>query len=157
MALRDIIQGLVVGLLIERPASRRTFDELSSQLESSKAKLNERLANVNDTSANRTLLRHIIGIERWGQRRLRVALGETPVLDEYDDYQPSADLSWADLRNALSTTRQETVTLARQLGASSVDSSLKVRHNDFGPLSLRGWLRYLNTHANIESQRFKKG
>lgn len=30
-----------------------------------------------------------------------------------------------------------------------------VDHNDFGPLSNRGWLAYINSHAGRESTRIK--
>jgi len=42
----------------------------------------------------------VIGIERWGQRRLRMLLGEPPVSDEYDSYRPGEDLSMPALRDA---------------------------------------------------------
>ena len=28
-----------------------------------------------------------------------------------------------------------------------------VRHNDYGPLTVRGWLRYLDIHASMESKK----
>lgn len=86
---------------------------------------------------------------------MQVGLGEPVLHDEYDAYRPRTDLSMEQLRAALVETRMETVRLARELGARAVEATGTVAHNQFGELSLRGWLRYLDTHANLESQRLK--
>ncbi|MCJ7624103.1 MAG: hypothetical protein MUO76_11415 [Anaerolineaceae bacterium] len=93
---------------------------------------------------------HIIGIERWGQRRLRVALGEPFELDEYDEYQPSEDLGWEELIDTFHNARRETAALAKAMGERG-DAHIYIRHNQFGDLSVRSWFRYLDMHANIES------
>jgi hypothetical protein len=153
VSLRDSFFGLAVAFFFERPARNHTLEELAAKLEQSGTQVATRFASAPETSANRKQMRHIVGIERWGQRRLRVALGEPPLSDEYDDYQPATDSRWEDLRTLFATTRQETVALARKLASNGVDGADKVAHNQFGALSLRGWLHYLNVHANLESKR----
>jgi hypothetical protein len=140
---------------IERPANKRTVAELISRLERSSGPIIERATTVTDTPANRKQLRHIIGIERWGQRRLRAFLGEPPPHDEYDGYQPADSLTLAELTSAFQQTRQETLALARQAEAAGVPPTAKVAHNAAGDFSLRAWLGYLNSHAEMESKRLK--
>ncbi len=112
--------------------------------------MTERYAHAGDSPTNRKQLRHIIGIERWAARRLSVALGQPAVSDEYDGYQPDAAASWADLQADFSATRAESVRLAEQLVAQGRGGE-KVRHNQFGPLSVGAWVYYMRTHAARES------
>ncbi|MCU0493277.1 MAG: DinB family protein [Chloroflexaceae bacterium] len=142
-------------LFIERPAARQSLETLTQALEQGGSDLERRVANARDDDENRIQLRHIIGIERWGQRRLRVALGAPFVQDEYDNYRPQEATPWVELREELRRTRRETVAIARTLDQVGVRPDTTVPHNDFGELSLRGWLRYLNTHAELESRRLK--
>ncbi len=155
MAMKDTLTSLVAGLVIERPAKRQSMTDLTNALEASGREIDGRLQSFRESPANGKQLRHIIGIERWGQRRLRVALGEPPLLDEHDEYQPDADLSWDDLPGAFRTTRAETITLARTLAAHEPDSLPKVRHNQLGPLSIPAWVQYLKSHARRESMWLK--
>lgn len=156
MTIRTTILRLVAGLMFERPARKQSLPEIIVSLEKSGAALQQNFAAVPDKPENRELLRHIIGIERWGQRRLRVALGAEPVRDEYDGYCPAEGLDMATLRGELQSTRRETVAIAHafESGLNRLDTI--VFHNDFGDLSVRGWLRYLEGHANIEAKRAKK-
>ena len=153
MGFQDRLTAIVVGLFFERPARKRTLSELTRDLDTSGQKVTTRISAFRETLPNRIQLMHIVGIERWGQRRLRVALGEPPLLDEYDDYRPNSSLTWEELRTSFRETRQETIQVAQTLIDQNVDGATLVRHNQFGPLSIRGWLRYLNVHANIESRR----
>lgn len=153
MGFQDRLTAVVVGLFFERPARKRSLSELAHDLDASGQKITARIGAFRETLPNRIQLMHIIGIERWGQRRLQVALGETPLLDEYDDYRPDSSLTWDELRTSFGETRRETLQLAHTLIDQDVDGATLVRHNQFGPLSIRGWLRYLNVHANIESRR----
>ena len=140
----------------EYAAGRRTFGELCTQLETSGQALLARAAQgAADDDANRRQLRHVIGIERWGQRRLRTFLGEPTVTDEYDGYCPPATLTLADLAGEFRTTRQDTVAIGRRLEATDPLAIDKVVHNDFGPLSAKAWLHYLELHARLEGWRLK--
>ena len=153
MGLAQQITTLIGSLMIELPAKRQPIAELVRALETEGDRLNVRLQSINDSTNNVQQLRHIIGIERWGQRRLRVALGETPLADEYDAYQPAADTPWPALREEFAATRNQTIDLARQLAAQG--ATTLVRHNMFGPISIKGWLYYLKTHAKRESMRLR--
>ncbi|MGL4650942.1 MAG: DinB family protein, partial [Caldilineaceae bacterium] len=99
--------------------------------------------------------RHVIGIERWAQSRLRVLLGEPLRQDECDGYMPEASLGVAQLREVMRSTRSETVALARSLAAADVSLEATVPHNDFGPLTARGWLAYVNDHGTREAMRIR--
>lgn len=113
------------------------------------------LANKADTPQNRQQLRHIIGIERWGQRRLQTMLDAPPIQDEYDSYQPAESLDLAALRDAFKSTRAETLALARAIEQKGVAQTAKANHNMMGDISLNTWLRYLISHANFESRSVK--
>ncbi len=155
MSLYESLRDVIVRLAVERPAMRRSIDEWAEALAASGAKLKARMTASADTSANRRQLRHIIGLERWGQRRMRVALGEPFINDEMDGYQPPVDLSLSELIDVFLNTRDETVQLARRCAADPRAASALVKHNQLGPLSIRGWLRYLDLHASLEARRLR--
>ncbi|MCX6049850.1 MAG: DinB family protein [Chloroflexi bacterium] len=143
------------SLLWERPARKTTITELITKLEQSGQAIATRAETAADTPANRELLRHISGIERWGQRRLRVFLGKAFIQDEYDSYQPAASLNLPQQREFFQKTRQATIELARQLATAKLNETATVRHNFFGPMSARAWLTYLAGHANREGKGLK--
>ncbi|MCX7792267.1 MAG: hypothetical protein N2378_16660 [Chloroflexaceae bacterium] len=143
------------NLFLERPARKRDYAYFAGRLEASGKELEARFAAAADSPENRRQLRHIVGLERWGQRRLRTALGEPPVQDEMDEYAPPRGQSLLDLRAAFTATRRETVVLVRQLEARGVPPDWIIPHNEFGPLTLRAWLRYLDLHASLEGKRIK--
>jgi len=143
-------------LIIERPVQKLTIPELASQLEQSGNHLIEHLSSCQDTLPNRRQLCHLIGIERWSQRRLRVALGEPFLSEEYDHYRPSNERSWDELKTEWITTRQATISLTKDLiSHSSITPGIKILHNQYGPLSINAWLRYIDTHASSEAKRIK--
>ena len=142
-------------LLFERPVRKLTIYELVDQLDQSGKQIAEHVYAFPDTPTNRHRLCHIIGIERWGQRRLRVALGEPFLSEEYDHYCPSSERSWDELKDEWGTTREATITLARDLTQANLAPDLKVSHNQYGPLSIKGWLRYLDVHASSERKQIK--
>lgn len=135
--------GRILRPILERQAKGRTPESFRSSLEYSGSEVAERLAQAPDTPHNREITNHIVGIERWGTQRLRVALGEPLVLDSYRGYRLPEDSDIAALRHAFAETRGDTRVLVSELG--SVDPTLKtmVRHNDLGELSVGGWLAYL--------------
>lgn len=155
MGVRQRLFGLAGTLFFERPATKLTLDELGARLGAGGEEVARRAAAAGDSPANRDRLAHIVGIERWGQRRLRTLLGEPPVRDEHDGYRPGADLAWDDLRAAFREAREQTRALAVALGRAGVPRGRTVPHNDFGPLSAGGWLLYLNGHATRESMRLR--
>jgi hypothetical protein len=140
---------------VKRPARKLSLGELATSLEEAGKDLEFRYGAATDTPANREKVRHVVGIERWGQRRLEVLLGKETVDDESDAYLPSASASWRDLKLAFANTRRRTVELTRQLDKANVGDDRRVRHNNQGDLTAREWLYYLRLHANFESRRVK--
>ncbi len=153
MAIADLLMKPIVNLMVERPGRKLPLAAWSQKLAESGEAINRRVADKETPQAAATL-RHITGIERWGQRRLQVALGEPFVQDEYDNYQPPA-ADPATLREEFRTTRQATVALAQKLAAAGISDQVTIRHNQFGPVTVRGWLSYLHTHADWESKRIR--
>lgn len=147
------VQHWMAFLLIELPARRIGMDHLIERLEKSIGLLDRRILAASRRPRNQDILAHMIGIERWGQRHLRIALGESQHLEEYDAFRPSGK-AWNELYDALRSSRQSTVRLSKSLRMAGVDPATPIPHNQFGEISLIGWLYYLNLHANIESLRF---
>ncbi len=143
--------------IAERRARGKALERLAAELEASARTMDAKLAAAGDTPGNREAIAHWVGIERWGQRRLRVALGEPFVEDGYHAYRPDRDDGVVALRRAFATTRAETLALARRLREAGVDPSTTVRHNDLGELSVGGWLAYLVQHPEQESRGRLRG
>lgn len=146
------LKPLIVQNLIERPVAERTFDELAAELEASGADLEARFARASSSAANAEQLRHIIGIERWGQRRLKVAFGEPLDPGGYRPFRPADDRSWDALLADFRETRAATVELVRSL---DVGWDLPIPHDSLGDLSVRGWVQYLRLHAALEGFRIR--
>ena len=142
-------------IALELPARRKTLPDLADQLQTSGVAIEIKLETRANNENNRRLLNHIIGIERWGQSRLRVALGAPFVADEYNGYRPARETGWAELRRMFGETRAQTLEIAQELAAAGLDDA-RVLHNQWGELSPRAWLRYLNMHANMESDKLQK-
>lgn len=133
----------------------KSLADLIQQAEESGQTIVEYLADKPDTPKNRQQMRHVIGIERWGQRRLKTILSEPPIQDEYDGYQPSESLDLAGLRNEFQITRADTLAIARGIEQKGVAETARANHNGMGDVSLKIWLRYLTMHANFESKSVK--
>jgi hypothetical protein len=155
MTWRDRIIQLAVPWFIEGPGRRKGFVGVRADLSTTAQSVAERIGWAQPTPASVRKAQHIIGIERWGQRRLEVALGKPLQMDEHHGYKPQGqDLSPADLQKEFEDTRRRTLELVGQLEAKNY--SEKIPHNGMGPLSVLGWLSYLNTHAEFESRRLKR-
>lgn len=149
MGLKDRIYQWAGQRFIERPASRMSVVDLAAALSASGDEVRGRLAKVGASPRNVARLRHIIGIERWGQRRLRTFLGEPPVTDGHHPYKPT-ETEWGALLTEFASARADTVALAAEL--TTADPRATVPHNQYGPFTARGWLRYLNGHARMEAK-----
>lgn len=147
----SFIKNKIVGFLIERPGSQQDLAGWQQTLQTSGQTLVADFAAKADSENNRRVLSHIIGIERWGQRRLQVALGAAPMADEYDSYRPARECTWAEMQQDFAETRQETAVLLTKI----TDPTIKIRHNDLGDLTVLGWLQYLNMHANMEAKKLR--
>jgi hypothetical protein len=141
----------ILRSVIEWPARNKSLADLGHQLDKTGVSIAQRFRQGADNERNRERIAHITGIERWGQRRLRVALGEPLVMDEYDGYRPDKALGVPQLAEAFAQTRAETLDLIRRLRAAAIPPTRTVPHNQFGDLSLRAWLAYLENHAWRES------
>jgi hypothetical protein len=153
MGFQRIMLRSVKHFAFERPASKRSWSTLIDDLASGGATVEQRVAAASDTPRNRKQLGHVITIERWGHQRLRSALGQPLVLDESDQYAPSPNLTKAGLLKEWVLARRATMQLAGE--QQSLPESTTIVHNQFGSLSLRGWIRYLTSHANLESKRLR--
>jgi DinB superfamily len=150
MAFKDGIARIIAGLFLENPAKSKSFAQLRSALELSGIQMQARLESG---KPNPELLRHIIQIEAWGQHRLRSSIGEVRFeMDRSVVYAPDATLGWDELKSEFVKVRQETLEIARRLELADPLPG-PVVHNQFGSLSVKGWLRYLNTHASTELRK----
>ncbi len=152
MGLKDSVLQVAAGILIERPGKAKSLDDWQAALTTSGAEIDARAAAAKDPVQASIVLRHISGIERWGQRRLQVFQGAPALADEYDGYRPGTDLSLDEQRAFFRETRAATLALVDAL-KSAPNAPETVRHNDYGPLTVRGWLRYLDIHASMESKK----
>ncbi|WP_027481797.1 hypothetical protein [Deinococcus pimensis] len=152
-ARRHDLRRFAVNQFLEKPTNGRRYAELADELHVSGERAALRLERLKDGVAAREAARHVIGIERWGQRRLLVALGEPFERDEHHPYKPPRDAALPELVSTFRETRAGTVDLARRLSDSPPSEGTRVEHNSLGPLSPRAWLRYLQTHADLETRR----
>ena len=155
MGLKSSLLEAVGRFFFERPGRKRSFEALAQELESSNTRIQERLAGFSPRAEDQERLRHIIGIERWGQRRLCVFLGEPFVMDGHHPYKPAETLDWPALLDAFKETRAQTLAMIDALSKPGAEEVATVMHNEFGALSARGWLKYLSGHAASEAKRIK--
>lgn len=139
----------------ESAATKQTYEDMLANLQTKGNALTEAIANKSDNAKNHATLLHIIGIERWGQRRLNVLLGQPLLVDEYDGYCPPQSTTWADLKQMFVTTRAETISLVRALQNRGVAKTTTVTHNSLGDLSVGGWLNYFVGHSVRESGQIR--
>ena len=140
-------QSIVFALIrrvVERRAGKLTYADFTQRLSAAGAPIVARFGAAADTPENRAQANHVIGIERWGQRRLSTALGEAPVTDEYDGYKEPATFTMAQLRDAFSATRAGTLQIIAKLQQGAIPITRTAVHNDLGPLSMGGWLTVLS-------------
>lgn len=151
-----MIKKVVTHFMLERPVRNKSYAELGYLLEESGQTVLSRISQAAETEKNHRILTHLIGIEKWSQQRLRVALGDDFIDEEYDNYRPSQDADWSDLHDIFANTRAVTVGLTNELIIQNAPTVMKIDHNDFGPVSPRGWLRYIDFHGRSESKRVKR-
>jgi hypothetical protein len=149
------VMGPVIRFFLEVQVANRSYDRIARQLQSSQKGVSDRIFNASEKHNNHKLARHIVGIERWGQHRLRCALGEPLVLDDVDGYILKESHSGGHIAQDFDIARRETLALVQVLGATAGIEKQKVQHNELGPLSVKGWLMYLNAHAEIESKKLR--
>ncbi len=155
MGLKESVMHAAAGVFVERPGRGKSLAEWRAALENNGGAIDQRAAAAKDPEQASKVLRHISGIERWGQRRLQVCLGAPPTRDEDDEHRPGTSLTLAEQRECFRQTRAATVALVTQVEAANIGDEARSLHNDFGPLSVRGWLRYLDMHASLESKKIR--
>lgn len=155
MTLRSRFLHLIAGLVFERPVRRLTVEQLRQRLSNGGTTVVTAMRATSDTDAHQRVATHIIGIERWGQARMRELLTGTHIVEEYDHYRP-ANASMAQLAETMTTTRAETIAILDQLSAAGIALTRQTPHNMFGPMTLAGWLQYLDAHATLESRKLHK-
>lgn len=141
--------------VLDKPARANSYEQIHTNFESNTRAVLENIRKANPKEEmNHRLITHIIGIERWSQTHLREFFGDAPGEHEYDLYRPAQDTAWEALSDLFSETRQQTLALIDQLSTTDPQSTL-IEHNTYGDLSAKGWLRYMATHALLESKKLK--
>jgi hypothetical protein len=142
-------------LMIDRKCKDFTLAELQANLEKGKESVLRRHANAADNEKNRALMCHVIGIERWGQSRLQVLLGDPLIEEEYDNYAPADSLTMAELGETFEEVRERLLRLLSELHKANIALTATTPHNQMGNMTLRSWLHYLSFHAVFEADRMK--
>lgn len=151
MPIRQQIFHLAGQYVFDRPGRKLTGAQHSERLVRSGNIVAQAIAHARPTPEHQRIARHIIGIERWALVRLDGFRGTTPPTDEYDGYQPAPELTLPELADVFRDVRTAVVSMA------AVSPTIpQVAHNDLGALSMGGWLRYIELHARIESQKLGK-
>jgi hypothetical protein len=147
------IRKFFVNLFLERPPKNKTQAQLIEELSKNKTTLIQKFSTCPRTPENHKVVTHIIGLERWGQNRLNVANGAVFKPEEYDIYRPSKDADWDNLVKQFESTRDTTLEIAKKIEPNK--SGLHIRHNQWGDISVKAWLHYLNFHSTTEAKRIK--
>lgn len=142
--------GFVFRKISEIRAHQLTYDQLHERMQQSGEKLVSKMRAAPTNGMTLERARHIIGIERWGQARLKAFLGGPVLHDEYDGYRPDDLNTLPQLADAMANTRAETLRLIEVLKAAGASAGGKVAHNELGEIDARSWLVYLDDHATRE-------
>jgi hypothetical protein len=145
------LAGLFLRWHSEWGAKGKSYQEILQRLQENESATLSRLLNAGDSSSNHKRVAHVIGIERWSAHRMRTLLGEPLVMDEYDGYAPSTDLSMEKLTAEFKETRTATIALVRELEAKGIALSQTAKHNELGDLSAGGWVVYISSHTGRET------
>ncbi len=145
MGLKESLSHFAGRAFFDKPARKLSLAEHAAELRRSGEDIRARLAGATGSEKQRAALRHVIGIEKWGQSRLRVFLGDAFVSAGHRVHLPAEGTPWAELVREFGEMRAETVAIAERLAAENPTRT--VSHNQFGELSAQGWLRYVNGHA----------
>jgi hypothetical protein len=146
-----MVMRAISWAMFERPANNKTLADFVQELEDSQGTIAERIQQAEENDKNHDQITHIIGIERWAQEKLQEALGAPPYEDEYDNYRPPTTTRWQDLLPLFESVRKDTITLTKEL--EQVDPDTKIKHNQFGEMTIKAWLQYITGHATMEAKR----
>ena len=140
--------------LLKRPIAGLEFIDVLEQCREMGHQLAQALPEKADSEQNARILSHIIGIEKWGQNRLQVALGKPLVADDYLAYRPDRAITFPELCEQFPTVRSTTIALGQKILENGATAH-KVPHNQFGDLDCKSWIRYLTIHADREGTALK--
>jgi hypothetical protein len=155
VTIRSTMLHFVAGLVFERPVRTLSADQLRMRLSDGGNIVVAAMRAASDTSTHQRIATHIIGIECWGQARLRELLTRSHTSEEYDRYRPAAT-SLIHLAELMTSTRAETIAVFDQLCAAGIAPTQVAHHNMFGAMTVAGWLQYLHAHASLESRKLRK-
>lgn len=155
MGIKSTLLHVVTALVFERPVRGLDADSMRNRLIQSGDAMVSAIRTAGDITANQDTATHIIGIERWGQARLRDALNGSYTSEEYDGYRP-ASAPITQLADLMQTTRAETVAVLAQLVSAGIPLTTTIPHNTFGDMTVAGWLQYIQGHGAIESRKLRK-
>lgn len=148
-----LIYKPAVWFLLGRKLGNKDYQDYRQLFEASSEKILGIIHNATQDDKGHRQLTHLIGMERWMCSRIRVALGEPFVDEEYDVYRPPKEANWAYLEQAFMETRKESCELCDALTENKVDDSGQIEHNQFGMLSVKTWLEYLLYHGDSHAGR----
>ena len=145
MGLKESLSHFMGRAYFDKPARKLSLAQHAAELRRSGDDIRARLARAEGNEKQRAKLRHVIGIEKWGQSRLRVFFGDPFASAGHRTHLPPEGAPWSELVRGFGEMRGETVAIAERLAAENPATT--VSHNQFGELSAHGWLRYVNGHA----------
>ena len=153
MALKERLSHFAGRVFFATPGRKLSLAEHAAELRRSGDDIRARLAGATGDEKQRAALRHVIGIERWVQSRLRVFFGDAFASAGHRPHLPPENATWEELVLQFGEMRTETVALAERLAAEGPTTT--VPHNQFGELSAHGWLHYANGHGLRELRGLK--
>jgi hypothetical protein len=156
MTVSQRVFHLAGWLLFARPWQTADYTTLQTLLTSSGDTIVTNMRYVADTSANRDIIRHIIGIEVWAQQRLNSLIRGDAYSAEYDQLEPVQTLTLTELTDCMASTRAQSIAVINQLQHAGVALTQTVPHNQFGGSSVVAWTRYMVSHAMIEHKKLTK-
>lgn len=149
----NIIMKVFAWLLLERKIQGKSYQQYNQRFQESSSYIQNLIDLAEANQKNRWELLHIIGMERWMQSRMKVALGALLVQEEYDGYRPPDDTSWHDLKQMFIDVRKDSCDLCAKFDAKNVDPAQKIEHNSVGPLSVKAWMEYVVSHSNRHANK----
>ncbi|HEY3291809.1 MAG TPA: hypothetical protein VGK87_16875 [Anaerolineae bacterium] len=149
-AVRKTLFGVAMSWISELRARGHQYDDLKFRMAASGQRIGARFHAAAPTENNIEAITHMTGIERWAAHRLRTAMGEPLVIDDYDGYRPAKGIAQGPLCDAFDASRAATLQLVDELSAARVPITAKVIHNELGAISVGAWLVYMNDHIERE-------
>ena len=151
----NIIGQAFAWLFFERKTVGKNYTDYRQLFGESSSFIQELIDRAEDNWKSRWELLHIIGMERWMQSRMKVALGAPYIQEEYDGYRPPEDMAWSDLKQTFIAVREASCDLCTEFDAKSVDARQKINHNQAGPMSVKAWMEYLLRHGDNHAKRMQ--